>query len=130
MAKTELLNYKIFKLNYENDVLNEQQIENEELKLNTSLETNVNCNEKEGTGICTYTLKMFSENENILFNVEIVLSGLFSYDKNEDRKEIHVEIAKKVFPYLQSKTSFLMAMIGIPDFILPEPELEPNDVKF
>ena len=130
MAKTELLNYKIFKLNYENDVLNEQQIENEELKLNTSLETNVNCNEKEGTGICTYTLKMFSENENILFNVEIVLSGLFSYDKNEDRKEIHVEIAKKVFPYLQSKTSFLMAMIGITDFILPEPELEPNDVKF
>ena len=53
---------------------------------------------------------------------------IFSYDKNDDKKEIHIEVSRRLFPYLQSTTSALMAMAGIPNFVVPENELKIEDV--
>jgi preprotein translocase subunit SecB len=77
---------------------------------------------------CTYTLKMSPDRENVQFNVEVVISGVFSYDKHDDKKEVHVEVSRRLFPYLQSTTSALMAVAGLPNFVIPENELRVEDV--
>lgn len=124
MIKTTLLNYKILKLIFDNSVINT----NEEFQIQTNVNSHVNYDEEYEKCVCTYTLKITTDKEDLPFNVEVVVSGVFSYDKHDDKKEIHVEVSRKLFPYLQSTTSALMAMAGIPNFVVPEKELKVEDV--
>lgn len=124
MAKTTLLDYKIFKLIFDNSVIDTD----EEFQIQTNVNSHVNYDEENGKCLCTYTLKITNDREDIPFNVEVVVSGIFSYDKNDDKKEVHVDVSRRLFPYLQSTTSALMAMAGIPNFVVPENELTVEDV--
>ena len=124
MAKTSLLDYKIFKLIFDNSVVDSD----EELQINTTINSHVDYNDEDEKCICTYSLKISADKKEIPFNVEVVTSGIFSFDKNDDKREIHVEVSRKLFPYLQSTTSSLMAMAGIPNFVVPENELQIEDV--
>lgn len=124
MVKTNLLDYRVFKLIFDNSVLDTD----EEFQIKTNVNSHVNYDEENERCVCTYTLRITTDKEDIPFNVEVVISGVFSYDKNDDKKEIHIEVSRRLFPYLQSTTSALMAMAGIPNFVVPENELKIEDV--
>lgn len=124
MVKTNLLDYRVFKLIFDNSVLDTD----EEFQIKTNVNSHVNYDEENERCVCTYTLRITTDKEDVPFNVEVVISGVFSYDKNDDKKEIHIEVSRRLFPYLQSTTSALMAMAGIPNFVVPENELKIEDV--
>jgi len=123
MIETKLLDYKILKLVYENNITKD-----EDIKINTTTNSNVNYNEAEKKCICTYSVKMVADSKNDPLKVEVVIAGIFDFDVEEDKRKIHIEVSKKLFPYLQSTTSSLMALVGIPNFILPENEIKLEDV--
>lgn len=124
MVKTILLDYEISKLIFDNSIIDN----NEEFQIQTNVNSHVNYDEENEKCVCTYTLKMSPDRENVQFNVEVVISGVFSYDKHDDKKEVHVEVSRRLFPYLQSTTSALMAVAGLPNFVIPENELRVEDV--
>ena len=124
MANVKLDAYRIAKLQFCNEVIDTDK---ENLEINSMIKTSVNYDEDNKKCLCSYLLEMRPKETDVDFKIEVKVVGSFSYD-GDDKKAIHVEAAKKLYPFLQSSTSSLMAIIGIPNFILPDFDISEDDV--
>jgi|GEM_PF-1897457 len=123
MAKVVLEGFNVKRIKYTNNLQKEEQ----KVELSNAISTNVKYNKEESKCVCSQALKITPSCVDVDFCVEVEVTGLFSYGEGE-RKEIHVEVCNKLYPYLQTTTASLMTIIGIPNFILPEFTVNPEDV--
>lgn len=67
------------------------------------------------------------ENEDKFF-VKLVLRGAFSYDKNAEKEQIHVDSYKALFPYARAMITTMTANAGIPPIYIPEADIESQSI--
>lgn len=117
--------YRILKLNFENEKI----LRDGNYEVFSTYNTKVDYDEENNKCTCIYTLLMKTDCSDIDFNVEIKIIGFFTYAQGSDKKEVHIDVAKKLYPYLQSSVTSLMNTVGLPNFILPDFQLTVNDVN-
>jgi len=123
MANVKLESYQVLKLNYSN----ESNLQNK-IEVKTSINTNVSYDREDSKCFCTYSLIVQDVKEKNEFNIEVKVKGVFTFAEAENKREVHVEAARKLYPYLQTTASSLFSTIGIPNFILPEFAMKLEDV--
>lgn len=130
MESLKIIETKIEKVDYINDiVLHGSEGSSIEIHLGTKISSTVNYNEDVKRCKCVSTVKIEPQNMDVNFSAIISVAGVFDYGDMDERKEIHVGVCKKLFPYLQTATISFMNMVGIPNFILEEPMLEVEAVQ-
>ena len=125
MVNVDLKAHKILKLTY----CNEKNTQEQNIQIESTLSTNANYDTKSSLCFCTYVLTMASTSEKSDFKIEIKLVGIFSYSTQDEKKEVHLESAKQLYPILQSTLSNLLKNANLSDIKLPEFNLTINDVQ-
>ncbi|MBE6815302.1 MAG: hypothetical protein E7522_07645 [Ruminococcaceae bacterium] len=115
---------KIIKLNFSNE-----RVEKEgPFNINNTFNTHVNYDEEQKKCNCIYEIFMETPDEDVDFSLEFKMLGFFSYD-GDDKKQIHLEATKVLYPYVQTAVMNLMNSFGYPNFLLPPLELSIDDIN-
>ena len=69
------------------------------------------------------------QNIKVDFQVHFSMAGIFEYNTDIDRKMIHVEVYRKLFPYLQAALTSFLTVVGFPNFVLQEFDLREDDIN-
>jgi preprotein translocase subunit SecB len=62
------------------------------------------------------------------FCIKTVIVGIFNYNESDDKDLLHVETFKTLFPYARALVSTITANTGIPPIILPEINIEGQNI--
>lgn len=62
------------------------------------------------------------------FRVKLVMVGIFGYKADADKDVLHIETYRSVFPYARAVISSITVNAGIPPIILPEVDLEGQNI--
>lgn len=128
MGKIKLLEQKIETLSYINDISLPNQEGEVEIKIGTGISSKVDYDTTNKICKCVSTVEMKPQNMQVDYKVIISVAGIFSYEDMDNQKELHIAVCEKLFPYLQAITTSFMALTGLPNFNLQEPELSEKDV--
>ena len=69
----------------------------------------------------TYELKP-KDKELSVPSIKIVVNGVFSFDTSLDKKVVHVQTAKEVYPFLKETTENFLNMVELSELKMPEIE--------
>lgn len=130
MKDMRLLDVRIEKIIFNNNIVIPDAPEAIDIQIGTNIFTNVNYDEENGRCKCTTSVDLTPQNVQVDFRIFICVAGVFDYEKGADRSEVHVEACKKLFPHVQSRVISFMTLVGFPNFILEEPDVKVGDVKF
>jgi preprotein translocase subunit SecB len=120
---TELRNYKVSSLTFENKVQNGTQ-----LKLKNHFSYNVNYFEEDKR--CVAKLDYRVEEENLLpFSIRVEMEALFTYEEGDDRADIHTESFSQLFPFVRQIIHTATAISGVPGLMIPMTRIEKSNVK-
>jgi preprotein translocase subunit SecB len=115
---------KIIKLNFSNE-----RVEKEgPFSINNRFNMTVDYDEENKHCTCIYEMLMETPDENVDFSLEFKMLGFFSYD-GDDKKQIHLEATRTLYPYVQTAVMNLMNSFGYPNFLLPPLDLSEEDVN-
>lgn len=97
------------------------------LNLQTKYQYNVKFSE---SGNCRgeMTAEMADKESPDKFRLKIVIVGIFSYKPETAKPTIHVETFKSLYPYARSYVSMATATAGIPPVMLPEIDIESQNI--
>ena len=129
MEGLKLLDVKIEKITFINDIFIPDVNGHVDIKIGTKISSKVNYNLQEKKCKCTTTVELAPINYDVNFKVEISVVGIFDLGENKDNKQIHVEACKKLFPHVQSRVASFMTMAGMPNFTIEEPQIDVEDVR-
>lgn len=129
MDELKLLDVKIEKISYVNDIFIPDTNGPVDIQIGTKISSKVNYNLQEKKCKCTTIVELKPMNYDVDFKVEIYVAGVFDLGENTDSKLIHIEACKKLFPHVQSRTISFMALVGLPNFTIEEPKIDVQDVK-
>lgn len=88
-----------------------------------TVNSNVSYNEDKSSCLCRMTFSFYPKNEDDTdLYANVVVEGAFEYDVAADKKEIHVNTAKTLYPYLRKTVTDIFKIIGFADFELPDIE--------
>ena len=62
------------------------------------------------------------------FHIKIVTVGIFAFQEGADKDILHIDTYKALFPYVRAMVSTVTANAGIPAIILPEIDLEGQNI--
>ena len=130
MKNLKLLDVKIEKIEFDNDIIIPENSEVVDIQIGSNIRTTVNYDEENARCKCSISVSITPQNIQVNFRVLICVTGILDYEKGGDRSEIHIAACKKLFPHVQSRVTSFMTLIGIPNFILEEPSLNTDDIKF
>lgn len=130
MKDLKLLDVKIEKIIFDNNIVIPDTPGAVDIQIGSNIFTNVNYDEENGRCKCMTSVDITPQNLQVDFRMHICVAGIFDYEKGADRSEVHVAACKKLFPHVQSRVISFMTLVGIPNFILEEPDVKVEDVKF
>ena len=104
----ELKGYKVNSISFENKVANGVQ-----LKLQNQVKYNVNYIDAENKCIGILNFKV-SDTDMQPFEIKIEMVGEFSFGKNDEKPDIHVNSFDQIFPFLRQIISNTTTMCGMP----------------
>lgn len=120
---------KIGKVSFVNDIAIENEKKSIELKIKTQFSSVVMYDKDNNKCKCITTAELKPEELDVNFNVSISVSGIFTCNEIKDRKELHIVACKKLFPYVQTSITSFMTLVGFPNFLVEEPEVDISEVK-
>ena len=69
--------------------------------------------------IGSLTINIIDKENNGIFNLEVVIEGIYSYDKSNEKELIHKETLKELYPYARTLITNLTANAGLSPLVLP-----------
>lgn len=127
MEQLVLSEIKIEKISFINDVQVSKEEGTIEVRLGAKISSSVSYNTDNTKCKCVTTVELIP-NPKVNFGATIVVVGVFDFNKDQNHKDIHISACKKLFPHVQATTSAFMNMVGFPNFILDEPQLDIDNV--
>ncbi len=120
----DLLGYRTLELS-----LNNQSAERGSLELKHTFSYNVSYNEgqKKGLGFLNFVMKNEKTEGGLCIKVSLVAD--FVYSEGDDRKYIHKESFRQVFPYLRMTVTNLCSCAGIGGIIIPNLTINDDQIK-
>lgn len=112
MNDVKLLAYRVSKFDFVNDVDDEGQIE---LKFDFFYDVKYDETDKTCLGSCTVEVGKIPE-----FSMKFTVQGIFGYDADMSKEEIHRQTFFKLYPYAKVFASSFSASAGILPIALPE----------
>jgi preprotein translocase subunit SecB len=96
-----------------------------------ALENKYSYNVKYGNGsVCVAELscQAYDKEAPDQFKVAVILEGIFSFEGDLTREQIHVMTYKELFPYARALVSTITTAAGIPPVILPVANIESQSI--
>jgi len=98
-----------------------------QLKLDTKFSYNVKYS-KELTCQGELSVEVTAKEHADKFSIKTKTVGVFSYKEGSDKDLLHIETFKILFPYARALVSTITANAGIPPVILPEINIEGQNI--
>lgn len=114
--------YKISKIDFINNLANGTKLE-----LNNKYSYNVKYGQN---GVCEgiLTVDITDKGGNKDFKISITIQGLFQYETQTPREQIHVATFKEIFPYARVFVSNLTTSAGMPPIMIPPIDMENQEI--
>jgi preprotein translocase subunit SecB len=96
-----------------------------------ALENKYSYNVKYGNGsVCVAELscQAYDKEAPDQFKVAVIIEGIFSFEGDLTREQIHVMTYKELFPYARALVSTITTAAGIPPVILPVANIESQSI--
>lgn len=128
MPEVRLLDVKIENITYNNRIVvpNDETLE---VQIGTNISTTVSYDDQNAKCKCIMEVNVTPINTSVEFNAVIRVVGVLAYTEGANHREIHVAACKRLFPHVQSSVASFMTLVGLPNFLVGEPELSENDVN-
>lgn len=62
------------------------------------------------------------------FSIKVVTVGIFTFKEGADKDLLHIDTFKSLFPYMRALVSTVTANSGIPAVILPDVDMEGQNI--
>lgn len=92
-----------------------------------SYNVSLNPQEKKGIGFLNFAIKSDAEDEGLSVRVSLVAD--FTYEEGDDRKYIHKESFRQLFPYLRMTVTNLCSCAGIGGIMIPNLKITDDQIK-
>lgn len=123
MSQLSLIEIKVKNVSFVNDVDIPETSGSINVQIGTKITSMLNYNADCSKCRCETTVELVP-NPQVNFGAKIVVTGIFECADIQDRKELHIEACKKLFPHVQVTTSSFMNMMGFPNFVVEEPVID------
>lgn len=124
MAKVALKQFRVEKIQYQNKMPAKQQVQ-----IQTSTSFQIKYAPQEKTCLGRSVLMLRPTNVGLDYVLEIELVSFFTYDPDDDRREVHVAVARAMHDYMNELAGAMMKSAGGPVIKLPEFTMTVDDVK-
>ena len=120
----DLLGYRTLEVSFKNQSAQQKVLE---LKHTFSYNVSLNEQQKKGLGFLNFVMK--NEKTEGGINVVVSMVGDFSYAEGDDRKYIHKESFRQLFPYLRMTVTNLCTCAGIGGIIIPNLTINDDQIQ-
>lgn len=122
MINVKMKAYNVVELNFVNKLDNGTQVH-----FSNKFSYNV---QYSNTNVCKCELiaEAFDKDTPEKFGVKLVLNGIFEYNPELKKENVHVESFKQLFPYARSIISTVSVNAGLPPIIIPEFDIESQSI--
>ena len=120
----DLRGYRTLELSFTNQSASAGSVE---LKHTFSYNVSLNEAQKKGLGFLNFIMKNEKTEGGLCVKVSIVAD--FTYSENDDRKFIHKESFRQVFPFLRMTVTNLCSCAGIGGIIIPNLKISDEQIK-
>lgn len=122
MKNLNMKAYKISKIDFINNLVNGTKLE-----LNNKYSYNVKYGQN---GVCEgiLTVDITDKGGNKDFKISITVQGLFQYDPQTPREQVHVATFKEIFPYARVFVSNLTTSAGMPPIMIPPIDMDSQEI--
>ena len=127
MKELSLVELKVERITFVNDVQVPETAGTIDVQIGTNITSIVRNNQTNTKCKCETTVELVP-NPQVNFGATIVVVGVFDCEHLQDKKRIHIEACKKLFPHVQATTSAFMNMVGFPNFVIEEPDIDMDSV--
>ena len=125
---------KVENITYINDVqlppelnVNDSKVKSINIKIETKISTKVEYNSENTQCKCNICVELVPDPK-VNFGATIIVAGIFNYSNDIPRKELHIAACKALFPYAQATTHSFMNMVGFPNFMIKEPQIDSESI--
>lgn len=123
MSQLSLIEIKVKKVSFINDVDVPEASGSINVQIETKITSVLSYNPDQSKCRCETTVELVPTPQ-VNFGATIVVAGIFECTDIQDRKELHIDACKKLFPHVQATTSSFMNMMGFPNFVVEEPVID------
>ena len=120
----DLRGYRVLELSVKN-----QSAERGSVQLKHTFSYNVSLNEGEHKGLGFLNFVMKNEQTEGGLSLKVSLVADITYSPEDDRKHIHKESFRQVFPYLRMTVTNLCSCAGIQGVMIPNLRIEDDQIK-
>ena len=122
MKNLNMQAYKISHISFENTLANGTKLE-----LSNQYSYNV---KHSANGVCEGFLKVdvTDKGGNKHFHISVTVQGLFRYEGQMTREQLHVATFREIFPYARVIVANLTTTAGMPPIMIPPIDMEAQDI--
>lgn len=124
MANISMRSFKIEKINYCNQFGGQKTI-----NIRTGMNFKLNYAPQNKTCLGRMIIQLKPTDISMPYVYEIEMVGIFNYDPDEDKREVHVEVAKTMHQYMVDVSEAMMKSAGGPVLKMPEFKMTVDDVQ-
>lgn len=117
------LKYKVLELFLEN-----QAEPNKKIEIKHSFTYNVSYKADDSKCLGLLNFKITDKNDEKAFMIKVSMVSEFSYSPELDKKEIHKETFRQLFPYLRMTITNLTTLAGLPALVIPNIIIKDDDI--
>lgn len=78
--------------------------------------------------VCELKAEVFDKESPDKFGIELILNGIFEFNPELKKEQIHVLTFKELFPYAKSIVSTVSVNAGVPPIMLPYFDIEKQSI--
>ena len=123
MAKVTLKAYKVDNIEFVNSMENGTKIG---LGNKYSYQVQYAVNKEIAKG--TFDIEVHDKENPDKFKIHVVVVGIFTYDPDDSKEEIHAETFKSIFPYAKALITTVTANCGIQPVIIPNIDIDNQEI--
>ena len=120
----DLRGYRTLELSFSNQSVGVGSVE---LKHTFSYNVSLNTAEKKGLGFLNFVMKNEKTEGGLCVKVSLVAD--FTYSEDDDRRYIHKESFRQVFPYLRMTVTNLCSCAGIAGIVIPNLQINDDQIQ-
>lgn len=122
MSEVVLKEYKVKEVRFYNTFGNAQQI-----TFSNKFGYNVKYT-NEGVCIGELSVEMFDKDNPEKFGVKIIICGVFNYNTELKKEQVHILSFKELFPFAKSIVATVSVNAGVPPILLPSLDMEKQSI--
>ncbi len=122
MINAALQGFKVTSVDFNNAILQKKQIE-----LGFSYSYNVKYSQN-NTCVGEFTCKITDKNSPDVFKIIVTGSGMFKFDADSPKEQLHVKTYNDLFPYMRAFVTTLTSNAGIPPITIPFIDISKKEI--